>query len=248
MSLLSATVHQNRLLSSLPEEERVRIARRMEPLEAPVRTELIGPGGGEEYVYFPSSGLISIVAATQDGEAVECGAVGAEGFVGVPLFAGMLPSNTVVVQQIAGTVMRLRLADFGKAAEDAPVFAHRLTLFGGTLLAAAMQTAACNRLHDPVARCARWLHFTHERVERRDLPLTHEFIGQMLGASRSGVTAAIGTLETEGVIERSRGQIFVRDAHRLAGLACECHGVIREVYQHYLAALGQPAREPALRA
>lgn len=238
---MPTSVRQNRLIASLPAEERVRVARRMEPVDLPAQTELIRSGRGEDYVYFPSSGLISIASSTEEGDVIECAAVGPEGFVGVPRFAGTLPSALVIVQQIAGPAMRLRVAEYQQALAEAPVFAHRLLQFGGVLLASAMQTAACNRLHDPVSRCARWLHFTYERVGQPDLPLTHEFLGQMLGASRSGVTTTVGTLEAEGVIARSRGLVIVRDATRLSQLACECNTVLREVYQRYLAILGETA-------
>lgn len=233
----SSSIQQNLIVASLPEEERVRLVRRMAPVDISIRTELIGGGSAGDDVYFPTSGMISIVCGMADGSAVEGTAVGAEGWVGIDAFGGSMTAGMVAIQQVAGSTLRMPRDAFHAALRESPAFASSVERFKGVMLSHAMQTAACNRLHDAVSRCARWLLFTYDRVGRDDLALTHEFLAQMLGASRSAVTVTIAKLESHRLIESSRAHIFIRDAAGLARVACECQQVLRDVYARYMDAL-----------
>jgi CRP-like cAMP-binding protein len=233
-----SAVRHNLIVASLPDSERLRVVRHMEPVDLPVRMELAGHNA-EPVVWFPNSGLASIVSEMSDGSVVECAAVGMEGWIGRELFAQPMPAGMMAFQQIAGSGLRMSAEAFQTALSEAPAFAAAVSRFTAVMLSYALQTAACNRLHDAIARCARWLLFTRERIGRDDLAITHEFLGQMLGASRSGVTATLARLEDQHLIERSRGRVIVRDAQGLGEVACECHGVLLDVYERYTAALRQ---------
>jgi CRP-like cAMP-binding protein len=213
------------------------VVRLMEPVDLPVRTELLRGGAADAPVYFPTAGLVSIAAEMSDGAIVECAAVGHEGWLGMALFGGTTPVGTVAFQQIAGSALRMTADAFEAALHDAPVFAASVRRFAGLTLSYAMQTAACNRHHDALARCARWLLFTRERVGQEQLDITLEFVGQMLGASRSAVTATMARLEQQQLIDRSRAHVVIRDVEGLARVACECHGALQQAYGRYLGSL-----------
>lgn len=232
-------MEQNRLIAALPDAERFGIVRRMEPVDLAVRAELVRTGASDHSVYFPTAGLASFVSETAEGGAVACAAVGVEGWLGAGLFAGLMPGGIVAIQQIAGAALRLSGDSFREALRDAPVFAASVERFSGLLLASAMQTAACNRLHGAVQRCARWVLFTCQRVGSPDIVITHEFLAQMLGASRSSLTDTMTKLERKGLIARGRAHVVVRNAEGLAQAACECHEAMSEAYKRYTSALGE---------
>jgi CRP-like cAMP-binding protein len=231
------SIHQNLIVSALPDAERFHVAGLMEPVDMPVRAEAVRGGAANSAVYFPTSGLISVVTAMADGSAVECAAVGVEGWIGAEVFASSMPAGTVAFQQIAGSALRLSGESFAAVLRDAPVFAAAVSRYAGVLLAQTMQTAACNRLHDAIARCARWLLFTSERIGSVELAITHEFLAQMLGASRSAVTVTLMRLEQQELIERQRAHIVIRDVEGLRRAACECHDVLADSYSRYLSTL-----------
>lgn len=232
-----STRQQNLIVAALPDEERFRIARRMEPVELPVGTELMRGGTTDGAHYFPTSGLASIVALMSSGAAVECGALGAEGWVGTELFAGIVPAGAAAFQQISGSALRMSVDAFVASRRESQAFDAAVIRFKGVMLSLSVQTAACNRLHEALARCARWLLFTHDRVGRSELAITNEYLSQMLGASRSAVSATLGALEGRELLNRSRGYVVVRDAEGLRRVACECHDVLSDVYGRYLRAL-----------
>jgi len=238
LAVRRSAIEHNLIIASLPDDERFRVVRLMEPVDLPAGAELVRSCTRETAVWFPTSGLVSIVSSMSDGAAVESAAVGAEGWAGAEMFGGSMPAGSAAVQQIAGSALRMSSASFEAALADVPAFAASVTRFMGVLLSFTMQTAACNRLHDATARCAHWLLFTCDRVGHGDLAITHESLGRMLGASRSGVTATLAKLERQRLIERSRAHVVIRDAAGLRRVACECHGVLLEVYSRYIAGLG----------
>lgn len=229
---------ENLILAAVPDSERFRIVRLMTPVDLPVRTVLLQPDRGDDGVYFPTAGLVSAVIAMADGAAVECSVIGAEGWIGNAAFGASMPSGLMVFQQIAGAALRMNGSSFRAALQTWPALADSVANFSGVLLAQVMQTAACNRLHDAIARCARWLLLTRDRIGRDELGITHEFLAQMLGASRSGVTATMTKLENDGLIARARASVVIVDAEGLRRTACECHEAISALYSRYLSTLG----------
>jgi CRP-like cAMP-binding protein len=221
------------LLASLPEPEQRRLAAFMEPLDLPIRHLLYEQDTPATDVYFITAGLASIVTPMQDGTAVETMIVGPEGCVGVPPFLGIQRQHARAFQQIAGSGLRMSTTDFLRETSPPGALRTAVNAFVGLSLSQAMQTAACNRLHEAEARCARWLLLCAQRLNRHDLPLTHEFLSQMLGTTRPSVTATIGKLEEQHLVEQSRGRIRIIDEPGLASRACECYEVLCSDYMEF---------------
>jgi CRP-like cAMP-binding protein len=177
----------------------------------------------------------------QSGDAVECAIIGAEGWVGAQLFGGMPISSIVAFQQIAGTGLRMADSELKQVLQEVPALAALMDLFKGALLAQTMQFSACNRLHDAVSRSARWLLLCCERTGDPDLPLTHEFLAEMLGGGRSSVSATLQSLERDGLVEQYRGHVTIRNAKGLRDRACECHEIVLAIMDRYSESLRSAA-------
>lgn len=178
------------------------------------------------HVYFPETAVISLVTLLDAGS-IEAITIGNDGFVGLPVFHG--PSETVTRAncQMPGTTWRLSAADFTTLCADMPELRGALDRYSQLVIETISQSAACNRVHVIEERCARWLLMSHDRVASDEIPLTQEFLAQMLGVRRPGVTVAIGILERAGLIAHGRGRITVTDRKGLEAASCECYGAIK---------------------
>ncbi len=127
-----------------------------------MRETLQEAGEPPDYVYFPSSGIISLLTVLENGLMIEFATVGREGMTGVPLFLAMGDANTALVSEVPGLALRMRATDFLGVSARCPSFASVVKRYAGTMLALVAQSAACNRAHDADARCARWLLMTHD--------------------------------------------------------------------------------------
>lgn len=223
----------NRILGPLPKAERSRIAAQLEPYDLTHET-LVEPGGRIEYAYFPSVGLISVVAALKSGQRAEVATVGREGFAGLPLFLGSTTSLYEITSQVAGRGIRMRAAAFRDESERNPAFRTRLLKYTELRTAMLGQTAACNAVHRISARLARWLLLSHDSVDGDDFVLTHEFLSQMLGSERPSVTLAAGSLQKRGLITYKRGKVQIKDRGGLERASCECYAVIRRERQRLM--------------
>lgn len=224
----------NVILLSLPDEEYSLLRPHLEPAELPQYEILHEPGEKINFIYFLNEGMTSIVALSRDGRSVEVGIVGKEGMIGMALTVGMRRGTFRAIMQMSGSGLRVRSKVFQEILLSASTLRSELSRFAfmqGMLVA---QLAACNRLHDIEQRLARWLLMCQDRVDSQWLPLTQEFLAQMLGTGRSSVSLAASALENAGVIESSRGTLRVLNRKRLEEVACECYGVI----QHFNGRLG----------
>jgi CRP-like cAMP-binding protein len=230
---LDHVADHNLILETLPESERTEVARRLGPVELPLRHRFFEAGQPPEHVYFISSGLGSVVTELSDGSTVETVMTGREGCTGFHLALGVERPPSTAFQQIAGSGLRMSTADFLQLLEQAPALRRAVDLYAGFLLSQSMQNAACNRAHDAIARCARWLLLSSDRSGRDDLALTHEFLAQMLGATRPAVTTTLQKLQAAGTIDQSRGMIRVVDREALRSHSCECYDAIAGAYTAY---------------
>ncbi len=224
----------NRLLAALPPDGYAALAPHLEPVTLAFKEPVYEPNRPIPHVLFPTTGVFSVLTVMADGAAIEVATSGNEGMLGLPLFLGTTTSPGLVFSQIPGESLRLPAAAFQEAVEhnrQLVAILHRYTL---ALLLQIAQSAACNRLHTMEHRCARWLLLTHDRVAADRFPLTHEFLGQMLGVRRASVTEAVGTLQQAGLITYRRGRMTVVDRAGLEAAACECYGVIRAEYDRLL--------------
>jgi len=183
-----------------------------------------------ERVYFPASGLISLVVSTRSGELVEAGMIGREGAAGLQNALNGQPSFTRAIVQISGsfsTIAAEPVRQAMKKSDDARALVNRYTEI---LWAEAQQLAVCNVAHRSLARLARWLLQGADRTGSHELPLTQEFLGEMLGLRRTSVTLLAQKLQRRGIIKYSRGKITILDRAALEAAACECYQIIRELY------------------
>jgi len=162
-----------------------------------------------------------------DGKSVEVGLVGKEGFVGVPLVAGFRTSATRAIAQIDATAFRVDGETLVVLLRQCSHLERKLQQFSQIMAMQVTQIAACNRLHEVNERLARWLLMSADRVASNSLPLTQDFLAQMLGTRRSSVTVAAGMLQKAGLITHSRGGVEIVDRRRLEEAACECYGIMQ---------------------
>jgi len=179
------------------------------------------------HVYFPETGIISLVSRFADGMLIENGTIGYEGMAGFPLILGVEWTPSVILGEVPGTVWRLDATTFCVLRPELPVLKALLERYVVYFFAQVSQSLACNSHHNLERRCARWLLMTHDRVAGDQFLLTHEVLAQMLAVHRPAVTIAADALRTRGLIEYSRGKITVRDRAGLEGFACECYGIVR---------------------
>ncbi len=217
----------NRLLAALPAMEYDRLRPRAELVTPGIKEPLYAAGRPIAHVYFPLSGVFSMVATMDDGAIMEVATIGSEGMVGLPAFLGAGTSPLTTFAQVEGEALRLAAATLRELAGPGSRLHDRLQRYTQALFILTAQSVACNRLHPVEARCGRWLLMTHDRVGGAQFPLTHEFLAQMLGVRRASVTEVAGRLQTAGLIRYQRGVITVLDRPGLEASACECYRGIR---------------------
>jgi CRP-like cAMP-binding protein len=187
--------------------------------------------GGEAIkdVYFPSTGIVSLVTHLKENVTIEVGVIGRDGMAGIPVALGDDIAFEEAIVQIAGDAMRLSSIDLKTELNlGDSALQVQLLLYARRFMKQVAQTAACNRVHTIEQRLSRWMLMCRERMESNYLPLTQEFISNMLGTRREGVSTAAGVLQRKGLIQYSRGQIRILDKKGLEAFACECHFAIRE--------------------
>lgn len=200
---------------------------------------LIRAGERVSVVYFPVSGVVSLVVPTAGGIGVESAMIGREGLVGGCLAPEPARAFTDAIVQLPGAALAIsRAALAGAAQRSAPIHAM-IARFQDLLLAQTQQAAACNALHGVVARTCRWLLQVRQRSDDDMLPLTQEFMAQMLGVQRTTVTLVTRTLQDAGLIKQERGRLIVLDQNGLMNAACECYATMTRQLEEML-----PAHEP----
>jgi CRP-like cAMP-binding protein len=183
--------------------------------------------------YFVNAGILSVLAVQPDSKSVEVGLIGNEGFLGLPLLVGYRTSPTRVVCQADGSAYRCDAQALRRVLRDCPELEQQLHRFGQQLAMQTTQIAACNRLHDVEERLARWILMTEDRLLGDTLPLTQEFLAQMLGTRRSSVTVAAGALQKAGLISYTRGSVTIVDRERLEDAACDCYAIVQRQLKNW---------------
>lgn len=218
----------SKILLSLPRTERTRIFAELELVRLKLHQVIHEAGETIRSGYFVNSGLISILVVQPDGKSVEVGLIGNEGFLGLPLLVGYNTSPTRVVNQGDGDAYRCTAQSLRRVVQQCPELEQQLHRFGHRLAMQTTRIAACNRLHDVEERLARWILMTADRLPSTTLPLTQEFLGQMLGTRRSSVTVAAGILQKAGLISYTHGNVTILNRQRLEDAACDCYEAVRQ--------------------
>jgi CRP-like cAMP-binding protein len=184
-----------------------------------------------EHVYFPVTGVLSLVSQMHDGRGVEVATIGNEGMAGLPVFLqASLTSAHMAFSQIPGKALRMSAAEFndfisGGHNGGLNVAMNRYTQ---ALISMIARAVACNALHPVQQRACRWLLTTHDRVGEDEFLLTQEFLGQMLGVTRASVNEVMRELQEAGAIDYTRGRINVLKQAELESRSCECYEVVRK--------------------
>jgi CRP-like cAMP-binding protein len=221
----------NAILAALPPEERARLAPMLQLVDVEPSRTYQRRGEPTRFVYFPVDGLFSLLSTAEEGRTVEVGALGCEGFVGLPVvFEDEAPAFDTI-GQIAGKAWRMRAEDLRAELARGGELRRGLLRFAQAQLTQSGQTAACNRLHEIDQRTARWLLHCADWVARERFGLTQEFLAYMLGVRRPSVTTAAALMQRAGFITYHRGVIEILDREGLEGAACECYRLIRDEYK-----------------
>jgi CRP-like cAMP-binding protein len=217
---------ENHLLAALADREFNRIAPALEPVRVSRPTELEGANEEVEFVYFPTSGVASIVAIDQGGESVDTAMIGREGMTGLPVFlgTGQTPMRTIV--QVPLTAMRLRSELLRKELSQDGRLVRLLQRHTQVVMVTMAQLILCNRIHRLDQRAARWLLQVDERVEETPFRVTQDFLAQMIGVQRPALSLAMRQFKDAGLVTYSRGQISIADHDGLLARSCGCIGVI----------------------
>jgi len=219
---------ENKILNSIPEIEYNLLRPHLESVQLQHHQILHEAGEKIEFAYFLNEGLASLVVLTSDGHSVEVAIVGREGIVGTPLAVGIHRGPYRSIMQITGTGVRIKSEILEEKMREAPelrLMLNRYVLVQGLQIA---QIAACNRLHEIEQRLARWLLMCQDRVDSESLPITHEFLAQMLGTGRPSVSLAAGILQKAGFIENLRGTVKILNRKQLECAACECYKIMQQ--------------------
>jgi CRP-like cAMP-binding protein len=201
---------------------------------APPQTDTLKARHPIEHVYFVQQGMVSLVQPLENGAMIEVGMIGNEGFVGVPVLLGAESSPLEAMVQIPGSALRMQASAFREEVTRRSTLLALLLRYVQALHIQVSLSAACNGRHTLPERLARWLLTARDRATSDELPLSHEFLSMMLGVRRAGVTVAVGTLKTAGLIRNSHGRVTIIDRQGLEAASCECYRTVRNEYERLL--------------
>lgn len=224
----------NRLLAGLPRKDRERFVAGSEVVSLASGEVLCEPGRRIRHVYFPTDSFLSLAAPVDSRASLEVGLIGNEGMLGIPLVLGIDVSAQRGLVRGAGSALRMAAVAFHRELELSEALRGGINRYLYALMAQFAQTAACTRYHLLEARLARWLLMTADRAHSARFPLTHDFLADMLGVRRVGVTKAAGELRRKGLISYRRGQIAILDRQALKSASCGCYQAMKRTYDRFL--------------
>ncbi len=224
----------NRLLGLLARGDYARLRPHLRRIPLEYRQSLYRAHEAITSVYFIETGVGSLVNTMEDGKAAEVGTVGNEGIVGLPIIFGDGRAPTSVYVQVPGTGLRMKASLFKAELARSTSMRAVMLRYAHAFFNQVAQSAACNQFHSIQQRCSRWMLMTHDRMQSDEFLLTQEFLAMMLGVQRTGVTAAAGALQRDGLIRYKRGNVSILDRRALERRTCECYSVSRKEFDRLL--------------
>jgi len=218
----------NCLLAALPDDVIALLRPDLKQITLPPRSVCYSVGDPIDQVYFPHSGMISLVIVA-DGELVETSSVGREGAVGLQSGFGPRHSFTRATVQIPGQFSTISATCFEHAASRHPALRDLIIRSVETMWAEAQQNAACNAVHDGLSRLCRWLLQCADRIGSDQLLLTKDFLAEMLGVRRTTVTLLARELQKRGIVRNGRGRIAILDRRGMEACACDCYNAVKNL-------------------
>jgi len=218
----------HRLLTQLPRDVQDRLAAHVRTVSLRAGERLFSAHDPARAVFFPESGLVSLVSTVASGEAMDVGLVGSHGVAGAPIVSDgvdSLPYEGLV--RVCGTALRIDAEPLRAEARSDSDLAQAVARHARLAIAECVTSAACIAFHPAHRRCARWLLQASDLLGSAELALTHDQLAHMMGVRRESVTVALGSLDARGLIEHGRAHIVIRDRERLESAACDCYDVLR---------------------
>ena len=227
--------HQdNRLLAALTPDDFASLEPHLAIVDLQRGQTLYEAGQTIVHTYFPHDGMVSLVTVMHDGKSVEMATFGREGLFGLVSAFVTRQSFGRYVVQLSGTASRIELSIIHEAMAARPAIQQLVLSFSEALMAETLQAVACNAVHNVEARCCRWILMSQDRAGQPDLPLTQEFLAEMLGVQRSTVSDVARAIQDKGLIRLGRGIITVTNRPGLEAASCECYEVIRQKFEQLL--------------
>jgi CRP-like cAMP-binding protein len=218
---------RNRLLLALPSRDLKGILPELERIRCQRAEVLMDADGALDHVFFPDSGVVSVVAVYVDGSVIEMATIGREGCTGIQAFFGAKTSSIRLLVQIPGSAAKMSRAAFARAIESTPSFRNVMSAYIQAFLEQVLVSVACNGAHSLKERLARWLLMMRDRNDEDALLITQSLLAEMLGVQRPTVTNAARMLERAGLIECGRRQVTILDRQGLIKESCECYQLVR---------------------
>jgi CRP-like cAMP-binding protein len=224
---LTISHRQNLLLASLSDSDFALLQPGLIQTELKQGTLLHEANDDIETVYFPQTGMVSLLAVMEDGTAIEVGTTGRRGVVGAMTGIGFNRASTRAVSQLSGKGSKISASKFETAVRNSPSLRELIIRHKESLLVQAQCTAACNSLHEVEARLCRCILQSSDHIDSDEVNLTQEFLAEMLGVRRTTVTLVAQSLQKDGLIRYKRGRIQILDRAGLEKKSCECYRTIR---------------------
>ena len=218
---------RNRLLLALPSRNLKRLMPELEQICCQRAQVLMDADSTLDHVFFPDSGVVSVVAVYADGSIIEMATIGREGCSGVQAILGAKRSSVQLLVQIPGSATKMSRAAFTRAMRSMPSFKSVMDAYVQAFLEQVMVSVACNGAHNLKQRLARWLLMMRDRSDGDALPITQNLLAEMLGVQRPTITNTARELERAGLIERGRRQVTILDRPGLMEASCECYQLVR---------------------
>jgi CRP-like cAMP-binding protein len=224
----------NRLLAALDSDDFAALEPHLHGVSLQQDQVLYEAGDPLRHAFFPHDMVVSLVAVLKDGRSAEMAVYGREGALG--LVSSMMARQSFgrYIVQASGTASRIELERLHQVISHRPKVRQLMLNFAEAMMARVLQNVACNAVHSVEARCCRWILSMHDRLDRDTVPLTHEFLADMLGVQRSTVSSIARALQEAGLIRQGRGVITVMDRAGLEQTSCECYGTVRRSFERLL--------------
>jgi CRP-like cAMP-binding protein len=240
----------NRLLAALEPDDFAALEPHLHEISLQQDQVLYEAGDPVRHATFPHDTVVSLVAVLKDGRSAEMVVYGREGALG--LVSSMMARESFgrYIVQACGTASQIELEHLNEVISARPKVRQLVLNFAEAMMARVLQNVACNAVHSVEERCCRWILSLHDRLDQDTVPLTHEFLADMLGVQRSTVSSITRALQAAGLIRQGRGLITVIDRTGLEGASCECYGTVRRSFERLLPhtyvrdAKGGPRRQP----
>jgi CRP-like cAMP-binding protein len=218
---------RNRLLLALPSRNLKRLMPELERIRCERGQVLMDADSSLDHVFFPESGVVSVVAVYANGGVIEMATIGREGCTGMQAFFGAKTSSVRLLVQIPGSAVMMSRAAFARAMESMPSFRNLMSAYIHAFLEQVLVSVACNGAHSLKERLSRWLLMMRDRTDEDALRITQNLLAEMLGVQRPTISNAVRELERAGLIERGHRQVTMLDRRGLTEESCECYQLVR---------------------